>query len=40
AGKSTLLDLLAARSASGRCEGEIIFEGKSIADQQASLVQQ
>ncbi|CAN0539147.1 unnamed protein product, partial [Scytosiphon promiscuus] len=37
AGKSTLLDLLAARTATGRCEGDILFEGSSVADQQASI---
>ena len=35
-GKSTLLDFLAARSATARCEGDIMFEGKPIADQQVS----
>ena len=33
-GKSTLLDLLTGRRDCGRCEGEVLFKGSSIAEQQ------
>lgn len=37
-GKSTLLDLLTGRRSLGRCEGELLFEGRSVADQQARVL--
>lgn len=37
-GKSTLLDLLTGRKAIGRCSGELMFNGKSIANQKVSRV--
>lgn len=37
-GKSTLLDLLTGRKDYGRCEGEVLFNGSSIADQQVDAV--
>ncbi|CAN0539910.1 unnamed protein product, partial [Scytosiphon promiscuus] len=37
AGKSTLLDLLTGRTTVGRCRGDILFQGTSIADQQVTF---
>ncbi|CAN0462776.1 unnamed protein product, partial [Scytosiphon promiscuus] len=37
AGKSTLLELLSGRRTVGRCKGNIMFEGKSIAHQQVCV---
>ncbi|CBJ26923.1 expressed unknown protein [Ectocarpus siliculosus] len=37
-GKSTLLDLLTGRKAIGRCSGELMFNGKSIANQKGSYI--
>ncbi|CAM9495088.1 unnamed protein product [Ectocarpus sp. 12 AP-2014] len=39
-GKSTLLDLLTGRKAIGRCSGELMFNGKSIANQKGSYISQ
>lgn len=36
AGKSTLLDLLTGRRSFGRCEGDILFKGKSISKMQVN----
>lgn len=33
-GKSMLLDLLTGRKDLGRCDGEVLFRGRSIANQQ------
>lgn len=36
-GKTTLLDLLTGRKDYGRCEGEILFQGVSIGNQQVRV---
>eukprot|EP00752_Nemacystus_decipiens_P011511 g10221.t1 len=37
-GKSTLLDLLTGRRSIGCCEGQVMFDGRSIADQQEAYI--
>eukprot|EP00903_Cladosiphon_okamuranus_P010126 g9589.t1 len=39
-GKSTLLDLLTGRKDFGRCDGEVLFRGRSIADQPKVYISQ
>ena len=38
AGKSKLLDLLTGRAEFGRCEGEVLFNGRSVVDQRVQLL--
>lgn len=39
-GKSTLLDLLTGRKDCGRCEGQILFKGSSIAVDKEAYIRQ